>query len=336
MYKEDATVLEIKSNDERTPARILVIGVGGAGNNAVNRMIDENVEGVELIAINTDKQALSLSRATTKIQIGEKLTKGLGAGAKPEIGASAVEENREEIVDIIKDANMVFVTCGMGGGTGTGAAPVVCEIAKSMGILTVGIVTKPFLFEGRKRKANADDGIVRMKKNVDALIVVENNNLLKAMPKGTTMIQAFQEADSVLRKGVQGITDLITIPGFINIDFADIKTIMKDSGIAHMGVGVAEGDQRALDAAMAAMDSPLLETSVKGAKGLIVNVTGGMDLGLSEVSTAVGYIKEFLDPEANIIFGTIVDERIHDAIMVTVIATGIEENADAKVIKYNI
>ena len=231
---------------------------------------------------------------------------------------------------------MVFVTCGMGGGTGTGAAPVVCEIAKSMGILTVGIVTKPFLFEGRKRKANADDGIVRMKKNVDALIVVENNNLLKAMPKGTTMIQAFQEADSVLRKGVQGITDLITIPGFINIDFADIKTIMKDSGIAHMGVGVAEGDQRALDAAMAAMDSPLLETSVKGAKGLIVNVTGGMDLGLSEVSTAVGYIKEFLDPEANIIFGTIVDERIHDAIMVTVIATGIEENADAKVIKYNI
>ena len=224
----------------------------------------------------------------------------------------------------------------MGGGTGTGAAPVVCEIAKSMGILTVGIVTKPFLFEGRKRKANADDGIVRMKKNVDALIVVENNNLLKAMPKGTTMIQAFQEADSVLRKGVQGITDLITIPGFINIDFADIKTIMRDSGIAHMGVGVAEGDQRALDAAMTAMDSPLLETSVKGAKGLIVNVTGGMDLGLSEVSTAVGYIKEFLDPEANIIFGTIVDERIHDAIMVTVIATGIEENADAKVIKYNI
>ena len=270
------------------------------------------------------------------MHIGKGTTKGLGAGANPVLGEMAAREDEENIKKTLANTDMVFVTCGMGGGTGTGAAPVVCEIAKSMGILTVGIVTKPFLFEGRKRKANADDGIVRMKKNVDALIVVENNNLLKAMPKGTTMIQAFQEADSVLRKGVQGITDLITIPGFINIDFADIKTIMRDSGIAHMGVGVAEGDQRALDAAMAAMDSPLLETSVKGAKGLIVNVTGGMDLGLSEVSTAVGYIKEFLDPEANIIFGTIVDERIHDAIMVTVIATGIEENADAKVIKYNI
>ena len=329
-------MLEIRTTETDTSAKIIVIGVGGAGNNAVNRMIDENIGGVEFIGVNTDKQALQLCKAPTLIQIGEKLTKGLGAGAQPEIGQKAAEENIEELTQAIDGADMVFVTCGMGGGTGTGAAPVVCEIAKSMGILTVGIVTKPFLFEGRKRKANADDGIVRMKKNVDALIVVENNNLLKAMPKGTTMIQAFQEADSVLRKGVQGITDLITIPGFINIDFADIKTIMRDSGIAHMGVGVAEGDQRALDAAMAAMDSPLLETSVKGAKGLIVNVTGGMDLGLSEVSTAVGYIKEFLDPEANIIFGTIVDERIHDAIMVTVIATGIEENADAKVIKYNI
>ena len=329
-------MLEITTNESEAVAKIIVVGVGGAGNNAVNRMIDENIGGVEFISVNSDAQVLKRSKAPSTLQIGEKITKGLGAGAKPEVGEAAAEENVEELAQLLKGADMVFVTCGMGGGTGTGAAPVVCEIAKSMGILTVGIVTKPFLFEGRKRKANADDGIVRMKKNVDALIVVENNNLLKAMPKGTTMIQAFQEADSVLRKGVQGITDLITIPGFINIDFADIKTIMKDSGIAHMGVGVAEGDQRALDAAMAAMDSPLLETSVKGAKGLIVNVTGGMDLGLSEVSTAVGYIKEFLDPEANIIFGTIVDERIHDAIMVTVIATGIEENADAKVIKYNI
>ena len=325
-----------EQDNEDDLVRIKVIGVGGAGNNAVNRMIDEGIRNVQFIAINTEEQALAQNKATTVMHIGKGTTKGLGAGANPVLGEMAAREDEENIKKALANTDMVFVTCGMGGGTGTGAAPVVCEIAKSMGILTVGIVTKPFLFEGRKRKANADDGIVRMKKNVDALIVVENNNLLKAMPKGTTMIQAFQEADSVLRKGVQGITDLITIPGFINIDFADIKTIMRDSGIAHMGVGVAEGDQRALDAAMAAMDSPLLETSVKGAKGLIVNVTGGMDLGLSEVSTAVGYIKEFLDPEANIIFGTIVDERIHDAIKVTVIANGIEENADAKVIKYNI
>ena len=325
-----------EQDNEDDLVRIKVIGVGGAGNNAVNRMIDEGIRNVQFIAINTEEQALAQNKATTVMHIGKGTTKGLGAGANPVLGEMAAREDEENIKKALANTDMVFVTCGMGGGTGTGAAPVVCEIAKSMGILTVGIVTKPFLFEGRKRKANADDGIVRMKNYVDALIVVENNNLLKAMPKGTTMIQEFQEADSVLRKGVQGITDLITIPGFINIDFADIKTIMKDSGIAHMGVGVAEGDQRALDAAMAAMDSPLLETSVKGAKGLIVNVTGGMDLGLSEVSTAVGYIKEFLDPEANIIFGTIVDERIHDAIMVTVIATGIEENADAKVIKYNI
>lgn len=317
-------------------ATIKVIGVGGAGNNAVNRMIESGIKGVDFIAVNTDRQALQTSKASTKIQIGEKITRGLGAGANPDIGAQSAEENKSEVAEILRGADMVFVTAGMGGGTGTGAAPVVCEIAKSMGILTVGIVTKPFIFEGKRRRNNAEDGIARMKKNVDALIVVENNNLLKAVPKGTTMVEAFSEADGVLKKGVQGITDLITIPGFINIDFADIKTIMKDSGIAHMGIGLAEGDQRALDAAIDAMDSPLLETSVKGAKGLIVNVTGGIDLGLSEVSTAVGYIKEFLDPEANIIFGTIVDERIHDAVMVTVIATGIEENAEERVIKYNI
>ena len=324
------------ADDRDNLVKIKVIGVGGAGNNAVNRMIDEEIQNVQFIAINTEEQALGQTKAPTVMHIGKDTTKGLGAGSNPILGEMAAREDEENIRKAISGTDMVFVTAGMGGGTGTGAAPVVCEIAKSMGILTVGIVTKPFLFEGRKRKNNADDGITRMKKNVDALIVVENNNLLKAMPKGTTMVQAFQEADSVLKKGVQGITDLITIPGFINIDFADIKTIMKDSGVAHMGIGVAEGDQRALDAAITAMDSPLLETSVKGAKGLIVNVTGGMDLGLSEVSSAVGYIKEFLDPEANIIFGTIVDERIHDAVMVTVIATGIEENADTKIIKYNI
>ena len=325
-----------EQNNEDNLVKIKVIGVGGAGNNAVNRMIEEGIRNVQFIAINTEEQALAQSKANFQMHIGKNTTKGLGAGSNPRLGEMAAREDEENIRSVLTGTDMVFVTAGMGGGTGTGAAPVVCEIAKSMGILTVGIVTKPFIFEGKRRRNNAEDGIARMKRNVDALIVVENNNLLKAVPKGTTMVEAFSEADGVLKKGVQGITDLITIPGFINIDFADIKTIMKDSGIAHMGIGLAEGDQRALDAAIDAMDSPLLETSVKGAKGLIVNVTGGIDLGLSEVSTAVGYIKDFLDPEANIIFGTIVDERIHDAVMVTVIATGIEENAEERVIKYNI
>ena len=325
-----------EQNNEDNLVKIKVIGVGGAGNNAVNRMIEEGIRNVQFIAINTEEQALAQSKANFQMHIGKNTTKGLGAGSNPILGEMAAREDEENIRSVLTGTDMVFVTAGMGGGTGTGAAPVVCEIAKSMGILTVGIVTKPFIFEGKRRRNNAEDGIARMKRNVDALTVVENNNLLKAVPKGTTMVEAFSEADGVLKKGVQGITDLITIPGFINIDFADIKTIMKDSGIAHMGIGLAEGDQRALDAAIDAMDSPLLETSVKGAKGLIVNVTGGIDLGLSEVSTAVGYIKEFLDPEANIIFGTIVDERIHDAVMVTVIATGIEENAEERVIKYNI
>ena len=325
-----------EQNNEDNLVKIKVIGVGGAGNNAVNRMIEEGIRNVQFIAINTEEQALAQSKANFHMHIGKNSTNGLGAGSNPILGEMAAREDEENIRSVLTGTDMVFVTAGMGGGTGTGAAPVVCEIAKSMGILTVGIVTKPFIFEGKRRRNNAEDGIARMKRNVDALIVVENNNLLKAVPKGTTMVEAFSEADGVLKKGVQGITDLITIPGFINIDFADIKTIMKDSGIAHMGIGLAEGDQRALDAAIDAMDSPLLETSVKGAKGLIVNVTGGIDLGLSEVSTAVGYIKDFLDPEANIIFGTIVDERIHDAVMVTVIATGIEENAEERVIKYNI
>ena len=274
-----------EQNNEDNLVKIKVIGVGGAGNNAVNRMIEEGIRNVQFIAINTEEQALAQSKANFQMHIGKNTTKGLGAGSNPILGEMAAREDEENIRSVLTGTDMVFVTAGMGGGTG---------------------------------------------------IVVENNNLLKAVPKGTTMVEAFSEADGVLKKGVQGITDLITIPGFINIDFADIKTIMKDSGIAHMGIGLAEGDQRALDAAIDAMDSPLLETSVKGAKGLIVNVTGGIDLGLSEVSTAVGYIKDFLDPEANIIFGTIVDERIHDAVMVTVIATGIEENAEERVIKYNI
>lgn len=326
--------IDQENNDDLV--KIKVIGVGGAGNNAVNRMIDEEIQNVQFIAMNTEEQALNQSKANIQMHIGKDTTKGLGAGSNPVLGEMAAREDEENIRKALTGTDMVFVTAGMGGGTGTGAAPVVCEIAKSMGILTVGIVTKPFLFEGKRRKDNAEGGIAKMRNSVDSLIVVENNNLLKAVPKGTSMVQAFQEADGILKKGVQGITDLITIPGFINIDFADIKTIMKDSGVAHMGIGVAEGEQRALDAAISAMDSPLLSTSVKGAKGLIVNVTGGMDLGLSEVSTAVNYIKEYLDPDANIIFGTIVDERIHDAVMVTVVATGIEENEPQRVIKYNI
>ena len=316
--------------------KIKVVGVGGAGNSAVNRMIEEEIQNVQFIIMNTEEQALTQARADIKMNIGKNTTKGLGAGSNPILGEMAAREDEENIKKALEGADMVFVTAGMGGGTGTGAAPVVCEISKNMGILTVGIVTKPFVFEGKKRRENAEQGIARMRQNVDALIVVENSNLIKALTKGTSMLDAFREADSVLKRGVQGITDLITIPGFINIDFADVKTIMKDSGVAHMGIGIADGEQRALDAANAALDSPLLTTTIRGAKGLIVNVTGGSDLGLSEVSVVVNYIKEFLDPEANIIFGTIVDEEIHDAIMVTIIATGIDEEANQKIIKYNV
>ena len=317
-------MLEIKSNDERTPARILVIGVGGAGNNAVNRMIDENVEGVELIAINTDKQALSLSRATTKIQIGEKLTKGLGAGAKPEIGASAVEENREEIADIIKDANMVFVTCGMGGGTGTGAAPVVAEMARNLGILTVGVVTKPFGFEGKPRMKNAMEGIARLKENVDTLIVIPNDKLLQICDKRTSIPDALKKADQVLQQGVQGVTDLINKPGLINLDFADIQTVMRDKGIAHIGIGSASGENKAVDAIKSAMESPLLETTVSGATDIIINFSG--DIGIQEVYEAVSYLTEVAGDEANIIFGNVESEDVpDDEVSITIIATGLHD-----------
>ena len=321
-------MLEIKSNDERTPARILVIGVGGAGNNAVNRMIDENVEGVELIAINTDKQALSLSRETTKIQIGEKLTKGLGAGAKPEIGASAVEENREEIVDIIKDANMVFVTCGMGGGTGTGAAPVVAEMARNLGILTVGVVTKPFGFEGKPRMRNAQEGIARLKENVDTLIVIPNDKLLEIVDKRTTMPEALKKADEVLQQAVQGITDLINVPALINLDFADVQTVMRDAGIAHIGIGEASGDEKASEAVQQAVTSPLLETSINGAKNVIINITG--DVSLFEANEAASYVQELAGEDANIIFGVRYEDTYPDECSITVMATGIGEPAAAK------
>ena len=315
-------MLEIKSNDEKTPARILVIGVGGAGNNAVNRMIDENVEGVELIAINTDKQILSQNRATTKIQIGEKLTKGLGAGAKPEIGANAVEENREEITDIMKDANMVFVTCGMGGGTGTGAAPVVAEIARNLGILTVGVVTKPFSFEGKPRMNNAINGIAKLKENVDTLIVIPNDKLLQICDKRTSIPEALKKADEVLQQGVQGVTDLINKPGLINLDFADIQTVMRDKGIAHIGIGKASGENKAVEAIKQAMDSPLLETTVSGATDIIINFSG--DVGIMDTSEAVSYASEIAGDDVNIIFGTVDAEAGTDELSITIIATGID------------
>ena len=313
-------MLEIKSNDEKTPARILVIGVGGAGNNAVNRMIDENVEGVELIAINTDKQILSQNRATTKIQIGEKLTKGLGAGAKPEIGANAVEENREEITDIMKDANMVFVTCGMGGGTGTGAAPVVAEIARNLGILTVGVVTKPFSFEGKPRMNNAINGIAKDK-------------LLQICDKRTSIPEALKKADEVLQQGVQGVTDLINKPGLINLDFADIQTVMRDKGVAHIGIGRASGDNKAVDAIKSAMDSPLLETTVSGASDIIVNFSG--NIGIVEAYDAITYLTEVAGDGANIIFGTVDNDVMGEDVCITIIATGIEDNAATQPVMQN-
>lgn len=315
-------MIEIESKEEKTPAKILVIGVGGAGNNAVNRMIDENVEGVELIAVNTDKQALALNKATTKIQIGEKLTKGLGAGAKPEVGAQAVEENREEIVDMIKEANMVFVTCGMGGGTGTGAAPKIAEMAKNLGILTVGVVTKPFKFEGRPRMNNAIDGIEQLRENVDTLIVIPNDKLLQICSKNTSIPEALKKADEVLQQGVQGVTDLINKPGLINLDFADIQTVMRDKGIAHIGIGKASGENKAVEAIKQAMDSPLLETTVSGATDIIINFSG--DVGIMDTSEAVSYASEIAGDDVNIIFGTVDADAGTDELSITIIATGID------------
>jgi len=304
--------------------KIKVIGCGGGGNNAVNRMIEEGLKNVEFIGINTDKQALALSKAELKIQLGDKLTRGLGAGANPEIGRKAAEESKEEIVQALKGADMVFITAGMGGGTGTGAAPVVAEIAKSMGILTVGVVTKPFPFEGRKRMIHAESGIKALKESVDTLVTIPNERLLSLVDKKTTLVESFKRADDVLRQGVQGISDLITIPGLINLDFADISTIMLDKGLAHMGVGSGKGDNRAQEAAKQAISSPLLETSIIGATGVLLNVTGGADLSLLEISEAAQIVQEAADPDANIIFGAVIDENLKDEIRITVIATGFE------------
>ena len=315
-------MLEIKINEAENAARILVIGVGGAGNNAVNRMVEENIMGVEFIGINTDKQALQFCKAPTAMQIGEKLTKGLGAGAKPEIGEKAAEESQEEISQALKGADMVFVTCGMGGGTGTGAAPVIAQIAKDMGILTVGVVTKPFRFEARQRMNNALKGIENLKNAVDTLIVIPNDRLLEIVDRRTTMPDALKKADEVLLQAVQGITDLINVPGLINLDFADVQTVMTDKGIAHIGIGKAKGDEKALEAVKQAVSSPLLETTIEGASHVIINISG--DISLIEANEAAGYVQELAGDDANIIFGAMYDENAEDEVTITVIATGLD------------
>ncbi len=320
-------MLEIKSNEAESGAKIIVVGVGGAGNNAVNRMVEESISGVEFIGINTDKQALQLCKAPKLLQIGEKLTKGLGAGAKPEIGQKAAEESMEEISNALKGADMVFVTCGMGGGTGTGAAPVVAKLAKDMGILTVGVVTKPFAFEARVRMQNALNGINTIKNNVDTLIVIPNDKLLQIVDRRTTMPDALKKADEVLQQAVQGITDLINVPAAINLDFADVQTVMKDKGIAHIGIGSGKGDDKATDAVKMAVESPLLETKINGASNVIINVSG--DISLMDGSLAADYIRNLAGDEANIIFGAMYDESMSDTCNVTVIATGIEDKNNA-------
>ena len=306
-------------------AKIMVIGVGGGGNNAVRNMIETNVAGVDFVAVNTEVQVLDNSPAPTKIQIGEKLTRGLGAGAKPEIGEQAAEESKDEITKALQGVDMVFVTAGMGGGTGTGAAPVVAKCAKELGALTVGVVTKPFPFEGKVRARNAESGIEKLKANVDTLLIVPNEKLLATLDKAVSLKNAFRAADDILRQGIQGISDLITVPGVINLDFADVKTIMSDQGEALMGIGVASGENRAVDAAKMAISSPLLERSIDGAKGIIISIAGSEDLGLFEINEASQIITEAADPEANIIWGTSVDPMYEDSVKITVIATGFEE-----------
>ncbi len=310
--------------DLRRFASINVVGVGGAGSNAVNRMIAAGLRGVEFMAINTDVQALALSQAERKIHIGAKLTRGLGAGGNPEVGRQAAEETKDELYEALEGADMVFVTAGMGGGTGTGGAPVVARIAREQGALTIGVVTKPFSFEGRRRAAAAEEGIRSLKEQVNTLITIPNDRLLQLVDRSVSMIEAFRVADDVLRQGVQGIADLITVPGLINLDFADVRTVMAEAGSALIGIGVASGEDRAVRAARTAISSPLLETSMDGARGVLLNVTGGLDLGLVEVNEAAQIIAEAADPDANIIFGAVIDEGLRDEVRITVIATGFD------------
>ena len=316
-------MLEIKSNDTEGAAKIIVAGVGGAGNNAVDRMIQENIGGVNFIGLNTDKQALQLCKAPKLLQIGEKLTKGLGAGAKPEVGEQAALESIEEITAALKGADMVFVTCGMGGGTGTGAAPVVAQVAKDMGILTVGVITKPFGFEARTRMTNALGGIEKLKEHVDTLIVIPNDKLLEIVDRRTTFPEALKKADEVLQQAVQGITDLINIPGVINLDFADISTVMKDKGVAHVGIGYGQGDDKANEAVKMAVGSPLLETTITGATDVLINVSG--DITLMDANDAAQYVRDMVGDDVNIIFGALYDDVQPDYCSVTVIATGIDD-----------
>ena len=316
-------MLEITTTEADSSAKIIVIGVGGAGNNAVNRMIDENIGGVEFVGVNTDKQALMLCKAPTLIQIGEKLTKGLGAGADPEVGMKAAEESADELSAAVEGADMIFVTCGMGGGTGTGAAPVVAKIAKEKGILTVGVVTKPFTFEAKARMVNAISGIERLKQGVDTLIVIPNDKLLEIVDRRTTMPDALKKADEVLQQGVQGITDLINLPALINLDFADVQTVMKDKGLAHIGIGMSKGDEKAIEAVKLAVSSPLLDTDICGATHVIINISGA--ISLLDANDAVGYVRDLVGENANIIFGAKYDESRSDEATITVIATGIED-----------
>ena len=310
-------------------AKIKVIGVGGGGNNAVNRMIDAGVSSAEFVAVNTDQQTLLVSKAETRLQIGERLTGGLGAGARPEVGQKAAEESKSSITEVLKGTNLVFITAGMGGGTGTGAAPVIAQIAKELGILTIAVITKPFNFEGQQRAKNAEEGVERLRKYVDALVVIPNEKLLEIVPKKTPLKESFRFADDVLRQGVQGISDLIVYPGLINLDFADVTTIMKDKGLAHMGIGYGKGDNKALDAVKQAVASPLLETTIEGATGLLINITGGNDLTQDDLSEAAALVREVVDESCNIILGTSIDENMHDEVEITLIATGFQ-NAESQ------
>ncbi|MDU2109704.1 MAG: cell division protein FtsZ, partial [Peptoniphilus lacydonensis] len=316
--------------DQDEFAKIKVVGVGGGGNNAVNRMIDAGVKGVEFLVFNTDKQALKNSLAETKVQLGEKITKGLGAGANPEVGEQAAEESIDEIREALEGADMVFITAGMGGGTGTGAAPVIADVAKELGLLTVGVVTKPFTFEGRKRAKSAESGINALKGKVDTLVIIPNDRLLSIADKKTSFSQAFEMADDILKQGIQGISDLISVPNLINLDFADVKTIMYDKGVAHMGIGRASGDERATEAAKLAINSPLLETSIQGAKSVLLNITAGSDLGIFEVNEAADLIRDCVSEDANIIFGAGIDESLKDEVKITVIATEFDQYIDDK------
>jgi cell division protein FtsZ len=307
-------------------ANIKVIGIGGGGNNAVNRMINANITSAQFVAINTDKQALLMSKADLRLQIGEKLTRGLGAGADPEVGQKAAEESKASISEMLKDSDLVFITAGMGGGTGTGAAPIVAQLAKEMGILTIAVVTKPFNFEGRKRMENAEKGLENLKKYVDTLVIIPNDKLLKLVPKGTPIVEAFRYADDVLRQGIQGISDLIVTPSLINLDFADVRSVMKNRGLAHMGIGHGKGENKTIEAVRQAVSSPLLETTIEGATGILINVKGGNDLPLDEVYEAVELVKEVVDDNGNIIFGAAIDEAMNDEVEITIIATGFRGN----------